>query len=154
MDLSAEDMTGMFPSLDRTTTLVGGTAFSIASLVSYGNTQLQTLGFDVVSALQGSLASLGAIEFTVANLVAVVSLIAVYVGNNADLTDLSNHQTAIGLATFVTVFATIISPEFVNWLAGDMNRAIIFFAIQLLGFTATAEAVEFEDQYGHLKGGN
>lgn len=154
MNDTIESVMDSAPSLGRTTTLLAGTTFSIASLVSYGNTTIQTLGYDVTGAVSGSIGTLAGIDFTIANGIALASLLAVYVGNNADLTDLSNHQTALGLGTFFTVIATILSPEFVTWLQADMIRAIGFFAFQLLGFTATAEAVEFEDQYGHLRGGN
>lgn len=141
------------PSLDRTTTLIAGTTFTVASLVSYGDTTIETLGFNITDMLTGAVGTVAGIEVTFASIVALASLLAVYIGNNADLTDLSNHQTAIGIATFITVFATMISPDLVTWLEEETVRAGGFFVLQLIGFTATAEAVEWQDRYGHL-GGN
>ena len=153
MNTSKDGMMEELPSLDRTTTFVAGTVFSIASLVSYGNADISALGFSASAELSKVLTSVAGIDISMASVVALASLVAVYIGNNADLTDFSNHQSVAGVITLFTVVAVVLSPDLVSWLSADNMRAIAFFVIQLIGFVSTAEMVEIEDKYGHLRGG-
>lgn len=130
------------PSLDRVTTFIFGSLFLASTLSILNAGGLYMFGFDTANFLATQIGSIANLTVNYGHIAAAFSIVAVYFGNNAKITEFSNHQSTIGLATLASVFVTVISPDLVTYLADSTGRAAFFVLLQTLGFVAIAEHSE------------
>lgn len=134
-----------FPTSSKLTTLAAGTAFSISSLTAYGNAEISALGFNLTGFLNSALYSSGSLSISWAMVLGLASIAAVYVGNNQDIADFSNHQSTLGSAVAVSVLMVGLSSDLSTWISATNSRAAIFFFLQMIGFASIAEYSELAE---------
>lgn len=133
------------PSLDRTTTSLFGIAFFMAAAVRYGNAQISAYGFDIANMLTSTAFSVGQISVSVASIVSVLSILAVYFGSNSDLTEFANHQSTLGMVTAGLVVLTTLSSDVYSLVDGG-THGLVFSAVLFVGFVSMAEMREIHDK--------
>ena len=133
------------PSLDRTTTFGLGSIFLFASLVLYGDATISAFGYDIANWLTTELFALGEegeIQVTYAHAMSVLSIAGAYIGNNADMSEFSDHQTYLGMAVIASVALPLISGEISGIINATDNRAMAFVAAQFVAFVAMVEQAD------------
>ena len=131
------------PGFDRSTTWITGTAFTLASIVLYGNAQLSAYGFDLSALLNSAALSVGQLSIPWASFVALGGIVGAYLGNNKNLTDFSDHQTTLGMITAMLVIISAVSSDFTALVSGGMP-GILFTAVLLIGYVSMVEIPEME----------
>lgn len=144
-----DDYMDELPSLDRTTTFGLGSAFLAASMVLYGDASLMAFGHDLAAWLSTSLHSFGAegaIEVTYAHGIAVLSIVGAYVGNNAELGEFSDHQSAAGYLLIGSVVLPMLSGEVSGLITESYTRAAAYVGAQAILYVSMVEAKEMADR--------
>lgn len=150
--IPGSDMTSGLPNFDRTTTYLAGTAFLLSSLVLFGNAEFSAFGYSLSSGILAEVFSLAGITITWGSLISLAAIVAAYIGNNANLTEFSDHQSGLAIFTALTVVVTALSPSLSEAIAGNTTYGMIFVAIQILGYLAMTELKQF-DSVGIMEGG-
>lgn len=127
------------PSLDRTTTAIFSSAFTLATVAQLNQAQISLFGYDLISYLTSQFWALGSLSISWASVISVLAIIAVYTGNNRDITSFSDHQSYLGTFLVFAVIAMAISPDLTAWLSGTVTKAAITTVVLFLGFVSVAE---------------
>jgi len=136
------------PASKSITTALGTTIFGLASAVQYGNANLSAFGFNVSDAIGSTLTSIGAVDISLGLVLSLASIMAVYLGNNKDIMDFSNHQSSLGIGLGVSVLLIGLSSDVAQTLSSNSSLALAVFAGQLIAFTSMAEYSDIRGAIG------
>lgn len=136
------------PSFDRSTTFALGSVFLLASFVTYGDATLQAFGYDLAEWLSQELFGFGGgdeesvISVSYAHAVSILAILGAYIGNNADMTEFSDHQTYLGIATVALVLLPVLSTDIMSVIMESDMRALAYVAVQFVAYIGMVEQAE------------
>lgn len=134
------------PHLDRSTTLLTGTAFTVASAVQFGNGTFSAYGFNLSELLMSTAFSFSSISVSWASVISLMAIVGAYVGNNADITEFTDHQSYLGGITAFTVVLTALSSDVSSAVSGG-TTGLLFTAFLLVGYISMVEIPALKGRY-------
>lgn len=135
MNLSSDSL----PTLNRTTTWLIGSVFILSSLATFGGLTAGAFGFDLANWINQEAFTGAGLTFTYATVMSLLSVVAIYLANAEDISDIGDTQGSMSLILLLTVVVSSVSPEIVSWVSAENSRGLIFVALQTLLFLGVAE---------------